>query len=1353
MFLSSLSTSLAALLAVGNSAGGTGIVSLPSINADSSENWKINTDGSASFGSGVSWTAAGAVTASTFSGTAANITAASNSTITTLSALTSVSTLTTGALGTGFTAVGIAQGGTGHTTALTAFNALSPLTTAGDTIYGGTSGSATRIGIGTAAQLYIVNSGATAPQWASMSGDATITSSGAVTVATHAVTYAKMQQASTVTLLGNPTGGTADVSEITLGSGLAFSGSTLTASGSGGTVTSVSAAGPTGIFTWSAAVTGSGTLTATLATQSANLIFAGPASGSAAAPTFRSLVSLDIPNNAANTTGTAANITATSNSTLTALVAGTVAIGLGASKAGQYSSDVNGNLAIASYGTFTLTPGSGSVHIAGQLSLAGSLAMATNSVTGVADPVNPQDAATKHYVDSVSTSGSAASLSISGQSGLLTFTGLASTNRIKTVRDAADTLLELGGGSYTPTGTWVWTSASVTWPTFNQNTSGSAGSVAAANITGTTLASGVTASSLTSFGANPTITAPSITFSTSASVSAAGTNQGTATALTSDVNDITTVGSGSGVVLPSATAGRRIVVINKGANALNIYPASSAYIDGLSQNAAISCPINNLIEFEAVSTTQWYSSVNYAMNAGGLVGTVGIANGGTGQTTANAGFNALSPLTTAGDILYGGASGAGTRLAIGTAGQFLTVNGGATAPQWTTTLGTANGGTGVANNASSTITISGAYGLTLTLTASTGVTLPTSGTLLANNGNGGSLIFGTGSLSLGGSVAFTGAFTTNIAVTAATNITLPTSGTLVNTSVATLSSLTSIGTIGTGVWQGTVVGSNYGGTGVANGASTLTLAASLTQAGAFATTITSTAATNSTLPAGTHTLAGLDVAQSFTATQTFASINVTTTNTTALVAGPSSGAGTVKGIFRGVTSETADLLQLQNVNSIIFSGFDVNGQLYGYGTNWTLNNLSVPAAPTITNSGTTGSTTYTYTVTASNSAGETVASAGGSTTTGNATLTSTNKNIVTITYVNGATSYNVYRTVGGATQGKIGTITPATTVLNDTGLTASGSSPTAPAGNALTLQGWKGMTAAVFQIEDYTGAVNFSITAAGIATGNGSGLTNLNGSNISSGTVANAYLPTNLSLVTSIGPTAANLTINGYLVAASSYLTTVNVTGTINLSDGQYVGPSANYCIYPSISGIEQRFVSNGGWRWLGPGSSGSTLGWMDTSGNWYLLGALVDDSSYVGSGKTSLNFNTRLAYAANGTTVEIDYTGSQNTSASLSFDASQNCWHKAAINSIIAQTTYNGSVGGSATWTMVFQGSGFKIFRINYQALHDAGGTIAFPTAFTNTPYIFGDSAATAITTASTTTLTIAAAVSATGNAFVIGS
>lgn len=58
---------------------------------------------------------------------------------------------------------------------------------------------------------------------------------------------------------------------------------------------------------------------------------------------------------------------------------------------------------------------------------------------------------------------------------------------------------------------------------------------------------------------------------------------------------------------------------------------------------------------------------------------VTIANGGTGQTTAAAGFNALSPLTTEGDLNYYHAS-SNVRLALGGANTFLTSNG--TDPSW-----------------------------------------------------------------------------------------------------------------------------------------------------------------------------------------------------------------------------------------------------------------------------------------------------------------------------------------------------------------------------------------------------------------------------------------------------------------------------------------------------------------------------------------------------------------------------------------------------------------------------------------------------------------------------------------------
>lgn len=67
-------------------------------------------------------------------------------------------------------------------------------------------------------------------------------------------------------------------------------------SGGSGTVTSVAITMPTGVFDISGSpITSSGTLAITFDTQSANRIFAGPTTGSAAAPAFRALVAADLP--------------------------------------------------------------------------------------------------------------------------------------------------------------------------------------------------------------------------------------------------------------------------------------------------------------------------------------------------------------------------------------------------------------------------------------------------------------------------------------------------------------------------------------------------------------------------------------------------------------------------------------------------------------------------------------------------------------------------------------------------------------------------------------------------------------------------------------------------------------------------------------------------------------------------------------------------------------------------------------------------------------------------------------------------------------------------------------------------
>jgi hypothetical protein len=80
-----------------------------------------------------------------------------------------------------------------------------------------------------------------------------------------------------------------------IGGNLYFNGAHLTSAIGAGTVTSVGLTLPAIFGVSGSPVTSSGSLTATLATQTANRIFSGPTTGSPAAPTFRALVAADIP--------------------------------------------------------------------------------------------------------------------------------------------------------------------------------------------------------------------------------------------------------------------------------------------------------------------------------------------------------------------------------------------------------------------------------------------------------------------------------------------------------------------------------------------------------------------------------------------------------------------------------------------------------------------------------------------------------------------------------------------------------------------------------------------------------------------------------------------------------------------------------------------------------------------------------------------------------------------------------------------------------------------------------------------------------------------------------------------------
>jgi hypothetical protein len=116
--------------------------------------------------------------------------------------------------------------------------------------------------------------------------------SGVISNATAGVNYAPPTSGTSI-LYGNGSGG---FSGVTIGSGLTFSSGTLSATGGGsGTVTSVGLSLPSIFTVTNSPVTTTGTLTGALATQTANYVFAGPTTGSAAVPTFRSLVASDIP--------------------------------------------------------------------------------------------------------------------------------------------------------------------------------------------------------------------------------------------------------------------------------------------------------------------------------------------------------------------------------------------------------------------------------------------------------------------------------------------------------------------------------------------------------------------------------------------------------------------------------------------------------------------------------------------------------------------------------------------------------------------------------------------------------------------------------------------------------------------------------------------------------------------------------------------------------------------------------------------------------------------------------------------------------------------------------------------------
>ena len=288
----------------------------------------------------------------------------------------------------------------------------------------------------------------------------------AISAAISGTDYAPATSGTSI-LYGNGSGG---FSNVTIGSGISFATGTLSATGSGGTVTSVGLSLPS-IFTVSGSpVTGTGTLTGTFNTQTANYVFAGPTTGAAATPTFRALVSADIPS--------LSYVSSITSSTLT--VAGT-----------------------SSIPTINLTSGIVTAGTTGSVTLIPVITVDTyGRVTAVTTAANPQGTVTSVAALTLGTTG----------------TDLSST--VATGTTTPVITLNVPTASATNRGAL----SSTDWTTFNNKGSGSVTSVAGTGtVNGITLTGTVTSSgSLTLGGTLGSIANSQLSNSTISGVSLGG---------------------------------------------------------------------------------------------------------------------------------------------------------------------------------------------------------------------------------------------------------------------------------------------------------------------------------------------------------------------------------------------------------------------------------------------------------------------------------------------------------------------------------------------------------------------------------------------------------------------------------------------------------------------------------------------------------------------------------------------------------------------------------------------------------------------------------------------------------------
>jgi len=242
-----------------------------------------------------------------------------------------------------------------------------------------------------------------------------------------------------------------------------------------------------------------------------------------------------------------------------------------------------------------------------------------------------------------------------------------------------------------------------TWPTFNQNTTGQAGSVANALTSGT----GVSFSVGTTYNGSTAIT---IDNSLPMVYPGAGIPNSTGTAWGTSY---TTTGSGTVVALATSPSFTTPILgtptsgnfstgtftwptfnQNTTGSAATLTTPRAIYGNNFDGSAALTQIIastyggtgNGFTKFSGATTAEkTYSLPDATTTILTTNAAVTIGQGGTGQTTATAAFNALSPITSTGDLIIGNGTNSATRLAIGTINYVLTSNG--TTATWAVATG------------------------------------------------------------------------------------------------------------------------------------------------------------------------------------------------------------------------------------------------------------------------------------------------------------------------------------------------------------------------------------------------------------------------------------------------------------------------------------------------------------------------------------------------------------------------------------------------------------------------------------------------------------------------------------------